>query len=131
DHNYNQTSREAVYQWVGQWLLNRPEAFKEAPYQKEPDAELRVFPDGKLPADASSKEQLTRWLIERSQAQLRALSPTGKRKLTTFKETMLPAWHHTLQLEWPPAPEYTTALSSESDRVDFAIGSHGTRARAR
>ena len=37
-HNYNQTSREAVYQWFGQWLLKRPGAFKEAPYQKEPDA---------------------------------------------------------------------------------------------
>src|SRR5438093_13610304 len=25
NHNYNQTSREAVYQWFAQWLLKHPE----------------------------------------------------------------------------------------------------------
>ena len=46
-HNYNQTSREAVYDWFGKWLLKQPNpaSLKEAPYQKEPDADLRVFPE--------------------------------------------------------------------------------------
>src|SRR6266850_5693316 len=46
-HNYNQTSREAVYEWFARFI--RPEAnlstCKEAPYKKEPDSALRVFPD--------------------------------------------------------------------------------------
>jgi len=48
DHNYNQTSREAVYTWFDQWLLNRnsPETVKELAYRKEPDQDLRVWPDG-------------------------------------------------------------------------------------
>src|SRR6266567_1690349 len=54
NHNYNQTSREAVYEWFGKWLLKAPDAAapKETAYTKEPDEELRVWPDGKVPADA-------------------------------------------------------------------------------
>src|SRR5258707_2966980 len=42
-HNYNQTSREAVYGWFRTWLLKADEigSLKEAPYQKEPDSLLR------------------------------------------------------------------------------------------
>src|SRR5262249_41419587 len=60
-HNYNQTSREAVYGWFGKWLLHNsdPDSLKEAPYKKEPDADLQVFPDGKLPEDAMTREQFT------------------------------------------------------------------------
>src|SRR5437773_3164465 len=62
NHNYNQTSREAVYAWFDRWLLNQPpaESVKEAAYTKEPDAELRVWPDGKRPADAWSEAGFTR-----------------------------------------------------------------------
>src|SRR5512133_3797439 len=47
-HNYNQTTREAVYGWFNKCLLRSSSfaALKEPPYQKEPDSELRVFPDG-------------------------------------------------------------------------------------
>src|SRR5207248_8234507 len=57
-HNYNQTSREAVYAWFDQILLHPPQtaSCKEAPYQKEPDEALRVFPDGKLPSGAASQD---------------------------------------------------------------------------
>src|SRR4051812_10795494 len=36
-HNYNQRSREAVYEFFGKWLLHaeNPETVKEAPYEKE------------------------------------------------------------------------------------------------
>src|SRR5439155_12188881 len=47
-HNYNQTSREAVYGWFDHWLLHHPDlaSVQEQPYHKEPDADLLVFPDG-------------------------------------------------------------------------------------
>lgn len=47
DHNYNQDSREAMYRFMGRWLLNEPgwEDFKEPPYTMEPVEALRVFPD--------------------------------------------------------------------------------------
>ena len=103
-HNYNQTSREAVYDWFGKWLLKNPDpaALKEAPYQKEPDAELRVFPDGKLPEDA-----VTRGAAHRVPEGL-LTGRSGNRcwcgtrvVWQEFKRVMRPAWRHTLQLDWP------------------------------
>src|SRR5258706_10559417 len=122
-HNYNQTSREAVYEWFGQWVLAsagyallvesavvcgyRIIFFKEAPYQKEPDTALRVFPDGQLPKDALTMEQFTESLKRRTEAQWRSIVPRSKAGLEKFRHIMLPAWQHTLQLEWPVhMPEY-------------------------
>src|SRR5439155_2939720 len=69
-HNYNQTSREAVYAWFGKWLLRHsdPASLKEQPYHKETDADLRAFPDGKLPEDALPKEKFTESLQQAHRA---------------------------------------------------------------
>ncbi len=103
DHNYNQTSREAVYQWFAKWLLHHPDAasLKEPAYQKEPDDALRVWPDGKRPADALNERQLTQSLVERAQQQWRALQPKDEASLAHFKTMLRPAWQHSLQLEFP------------------------------
>lgn len=104
-HNYNQTSREAVYAWFEQWLLDQPavSTSPEARYQKPPDTELRVFPRDELPADARSDEQLIAGLVALRRAQLAALQPRETKDFTKFRETMLPLWRHTLQVEWPRA----------------------------
>ncbi|MBX3179383.1 MAG: acetylxylan esterase [Candidatus Hydrogenedentes bacterium] len=46
-HNYNLESREAMYRFMGRWLLNESgwDGFTEPPYQIEPKEALRVFPD--------------------------------------------------------------------------------------
>jgi hypothetical protein len=101
-HNYNQTSREAVYQWFGKWLLKSGDSTtKEAPYQKEPDSELRVFPDEKLPADAMGREQFNESLKKLYQARWQALVPAKKAAVEKFRQLMLPAWRHTLQVDRP------------------------------
>lgn len=101
-HNYNQTSREAVYQWFGTWLLNRPDApLPEKTYRKEPDQDLRVWPDGNLPPDALNEEGLVSSMIERSQNQLRALKPADRRSLREFERVLRPAWLQTLQIQLP------------------------------
>src|SRR5438445_7801996 len=91
-HNYNQTSREAVYDWFGHVLLDHPDSvsLKEAPYTKEPDADLRVFPDGQLPADALTEEQLIASLKKRAQDRLAALLPRDKASIENFQRVMLP-----------------------------------------
>jgi dienelactone hydrolase len=102
-HNYNQTSREAVYASFGQWLLGLPksESIKEPPYAKEPDADLRVFPDGKLPHDALRKDQFIESLKAAHREQWQKLVPRSQVGLERFKRTVLPAWKQTLQVEWP------------------------------
>ncbi len=104
EHNYNQTSREAVYAWFGRWLLRQPDApaRKEIPYVKEPDAALRVWPDKQLPADALTETEFCAWLVKQSQAQLAALRPHDQASLAKFKAALEPAWRHTLQVEFPP-----------------------------
>ena len=99
EHNYNQTSREAVYQWFDHWLIHQTDdPIKEQPFQKEPDADLRVFPDGQLPADAISKDALMKYIIDGHRKRLAALDPARKRY--EYEQVMWPAWEHTLQLDW-------------------------------
>lgn len=102
-HNYNQTSREAVYEWFGRWLLGAQDssALKEQPFQKEPDAELRVFEGATLPAGAVSLPQFLQNVRELHRRELRALAPTDPQTLKRFQTVMLPAWRHTLEVDWP------------------------------
>ncbi|HEY0549487.1 MAG TPA: acetylxylan esterase, partial [Verrucomicrobiae bacterium] len=102
DHNYNKTSREAVYEWFGKWLLHAPDpgALKEAAYTKEPDADLRVFPDGKLPADAATEEQLTAYLIRNATNELWTYAPVNPPLLERYRKQMIPAWKCSLQVEF-------------------------------
>jgi dienelactone hydrolase len=103
DHNYNQTSREAVYEFFGKWLLDHPEpsSLKETTYQMESVESLRVFPDNVWPDGARNETQIIAHLIERSREQLESLVPREGRGLEKFKSTMRPAWRHTLQVEFP------------------------------
>jgi hypothetical protein len=112
-HNYNQTSREAVYDWFGHWLLKNadPALLKEKPYQKEPDADLRVFPDGKLPRGAVSEARLIQYLKQRHQAAWESLAIRDEAGLEYFKRMVQPAWRHTLQVDWPETTVRSRALN--------------------
>jgi hypothetical protein len=103
-HNYNLQSREAMYEWLGRRLLEHPEAvsFKEAPYQKEPDDALRVFP-GKLPDDALSMEEFIKARKQAQRNHWKQLVPRDQAALERFRTELFPAWRHTLQTDWTPA----------------------------
>jgi dienelactone hydrolase len=102
EHNYNQTSREAVYAFFGRWLLKHsdPGSLKEHAYEKIPNAELLAFPDKKLPPDALNETQLVDSMIRLARAQWEAHRPS-KTSLAAFKRTWLRAWEPTLQLDTP------------------------------
>ncbi len=101
NHNYNQTSREAVYEWFGRWLLHAPEpaSLKEVAYTKEPDADLRVFEDGKFPADAVTEEQLTEYLIRSATNEIWVHKPVNPVLMERYRKQMLPAWKRNLQID--------------------------------
>lgn len=113
-HNYNRTSREAVYDWFGQWLLTHPDPalLKEQPYQKEADADSRVFPDGRLPEDAITRAQLAEALKQGHRTQWENLVPRNSTGLAKFKRLVEPAWRHTLLVDWPLRRDGRTASAS-------------------
>ena len=100
DHNYNKTTREAVYDAFGDWLLKDVDAgaLKEAAYQMEPVESLRVFADGKMPADAKDEPEVVAMLIDRSRKQLDKLK---RAKPADAKAELLRGWQHTMQVEFP------------------------------
>jgi Acetyl xylan esterase (AXE1) len=101
-HNYNQDSRQAVYQWFDKWLLDRgDQPVAELAFQKEPDQDLTVFPEGNLPVDAVSQNELIKYLIKLHQDELQRISPTNAPSLANYKRVIEPAWMRTLQLKWP------------------------------
>jgi Acetyl xylan esterase (AXE1) len=119
NHNYNQTSREAVYQWFDHWLMNQTDVpVTECAYLKESDENLRVFPDGKLPPDAVSQSQLIDYLIHSHQSALAALDPTNKASWEHYKRIMEPAWARTLQLSWPK-PTFDIELEAVSGKDNY------------
>jgi len=100
NHNYNRTSREAVYGFFSQWLLNKSDPPKEVSYTKEPDADLRVFPDGKLPDDAVTEERLIDYLMKSAVNERQTYAPVNPPLLERYRRQMVPAWKRTLQVEF-------------------------------
>ena len=140
NHNYNKTSREAVYASFGQWLLHAPDPalLKEAAYTKEPDADLRVFPNDKFPTDAVTEEQLTEYLIKNTTNDWWTYAPINPPLLERYRKQMLPLWKRSLQVEFverglmaqpgkiTKAQEYTSTTvalgrTGKNDRVPVTL----------
>ena len=133
-HNYNRTSREAAYEWLGQRLLEHPEAvsFKEAPYKKEADEALRVFPDGKLPEDALTMDAFIEARKAERREQWKKLVPQDKAGFERFKAVMLPAWRHTVLTEAGAAPPVDrlidfSKISEMRETVVVCAGGQGAK----
>ena len=103
DHNYNRTSRNAVYQWFERWLLKNPDStsLTERPYHKRPDADLRVFPGDHLPDGALTRESFDESLKAIHRETWAKLVPHDGASFRRFRRIMLPAWRHTLSVEFP------------------------------
>lgn len=76
-HNYNRTSREAVYAWFNRWLkLGHAEPIVEPPFEPIDPKELAVFdPQHPRPADALDAKSLKAQLIQSAGAATKRMSP--------------------------------------------------------
>jgi dienelactone hydrolase len=83
EHNYNQVSRELMYNWFNKHLnLGQTEPVVEKPFQPVPPRELSVFDEQHpRPKDATNVEQLRKQLTAASDKQLAALRPKDKASL--------------------------------------------------
>jgi dienelactone hydrolase len=92
-HNYNQVSREIMYNFFNKHLkLGHEGTIREQSFVPVPPKELSVYDaDHPRPSDATNAEGLRRYLTEQSEKQMAALLPKDTASLTEFVKVMRPA----------------------------------------
>src|SRR5439155_15130821 len=87
EHNYNQVSRELMYNWFNKHLrLGQPEPVVERPFVPVPPKELSVYDEQHpRPADATGVEGLRKTMSEASDRQITALLPKDETSLNEFR----------------------------------------------
>jgi dienelactone hydrolase len=90
DHNYNQVSREVMYNWFNKHLkLGWKEPVKEEPFEPVPPAELSVYDDKHpRPNDALPVERLRELMTEASNKQIAALLPKDADGLNEYRRVI-------------------------------------------
>jgi hypothetical protein len=90
EHNYNQVSRELMYNWFNKHLqLGQPEPVVEKPFVPVPPRELSVYDEQhQRPKDATDAVGLRKYLTETSDKQLAALHPKDAQSLKEFRRVI-------------------------------------------
>jgi dienelactone hydrolase len=120
DHNYNQVSRDVMYNWFNKHLhLEQPEPVKEKPFVPVPPKDLSVFDEQHPhPGDAADAKKLRDTVTAISNRQLAAIHPTDAARLREFRHivgTALRVMIHD-QLPSPQEVEYKEAGQREFDQ---------------
>src|SRR5262249_29748371 len=86
-HNYNQVSREIMYNWFNKHLkLGWKEPVVEKPFQPIPPSQLSVFDaEHPVPMDALPIDRLRQAMAEASDKQIEALFPKDSATLREFR----------------------------------------------
>jgi dienelactone hydrolase len=89
-HNYNQVSREVMYNWFNKHLkLGCPEPVVEKPFVPVPPKDLAVYDEQHpRPSDASDARGLRRYMTELSDKQMGTLPPRDAATLDSFREVV-------------------------------------------
>jgi dienelactone hydrolase len=111
-HNYNQVSRELMYNWFNRHLhLGQAEPVREQPFVPVPPAELSVFDDSHpRPTDAGDVTVLREHLTKLAEEQLRRLEPTNADSLAKLRQTLGTALRVMIRDDLP-APDLVEAKS--------------------
>jgi hypothetical protein len=104
-HNYNQVSREVMYNWFNKHLhLGQPQPVVEKPFVPVPPKELSVFDQQHpCPQNAVGAEGLRKTLTDLSDKQMAALQPNDPDTLARFKEIIGTALRVMIDDELPGA----------------------------
>jgi dienelactone hydrolase len=90
EHNYNQVSRELMYNWFNKHLqLGQPEPVVEKPFVPVPPKELSVYDDQHpRPANATDSAGLRKFLTQQADTQIGELRPKDADGLKKFQEVI-------------------------------------------
>jgi dienelactone hydrolase len=119
-HNYNQVSRELMYNWFNKHLkLGRPEPVTEKPFRPIPPKQLSVYDDEHpVPKDATDIKGLRRVMTEHSERQLAALMPRDKKTLGEFRHVIGTALRVMVNDRLPDAAEVEERAAKKPATVD-------------
>jgi dienelactone hydrolase len=89
-HNYNQVSRELMYNWFNKHLeLGLPGEVEEKPFVPVPPKQLSVYDDDHpRPKDTADAERLRQYMAETSDAQIKALIPKEAKDLEEYRRVI-------------------------------------------
>ncbi len=89
-HNYNQTSREVMYNWFNKQLhLGQSEPVREREFVPVPPKDLRVYDETHpRPQDSADAATLRRYLTTTSDTQIEALKPTDAKSLAEYRRVI-------------------------------------------
>lgn len=121
-HNYNQKSREEVYNFFNQWLAgnHHAERLTEPELKMEDESKLRVFP-GDLPESALSENQLIHNLIDASKEKLESMKPDSAQKLKASQRVLYTALKHTLGIQLPQENEFQVTRIEKVEKSDYYV----------
>ena len=90
EHNYNQVSRQVMYNWFNKYLkLNQPTPVVEKPFVPIPPKELSVYDaQHPLPKDAVDAARLRQFMSEASDKQIAALRPKDAKGLEKYRHVI-------------------------------------------
>lgn len=105
-HNYNRSSREAVYRFFARWLA------KEKPQHVEERGDFTIDPGRTLvfarrqpPAGALSAEELMESLVSSARRELQEARPRDASRLEAYRKQFGPAYRTALMAEMPSADD--------------------------
>jgi dienelactone hydrolase len=117
-HNYNQVSREIMYNWFNKHLgLGLPEPVVEKPFVPVPPKELSVYDEEHpRPKDAVDAERLRQHMAETSDKQIEALRPKDASSLKEFRHVLGTALRVMIHDELPERTELQ--VKEVADKVE-------------
>ncbi|HWG44227.1 MAG TPA: hypothetical protein VN688_15720 [Gemmataceae bacterium] len=119
-HNYNQVSREVMYNWLNKHLkLGLSEPIVEKPFKPVPPKELSVYDDAHpRPADSVDAERLRQYMTEASDKQIEALRPKDAAGLAEYRRIFGTALRAMVQDELPAANQVEEIRMEEMEKQD-------------
>jgi hypothetical protein len=133
-HNYNQVSREVMYNWFNKHLhLGQKDPVVEQPFKPIPPKELSVFDaEHPLPKDAVGADRLRQYMTKQSDRQINALIPKDAGSLREFRRVIGTALRVMTAGPLPAAKEVEVRTGERKSRDGVTVqhlllGRRGTR----
>ncbi len=122
-HNYRKESREPVYGWFNKWLLGVGDgsSMKEPSFEVPEPEKMLNFPDGELPENAITGEQLVSNLIGDAEAQIESLRPKDSATLEAYRDVFGVAYKYALSAKQPQACDLNIETVNEEMKEGYTL----------